>query len=216
MNKNFAFTLAEALIVLTIVAVLASLSVIATSKAKPDEHIIMFRRAYSTTLKVVQNLINDTTLYPNADKPVTTSPLGSVGSNKNGFKGNTDSDTNNFAVNFKNSLNPISYNDGSSGTYHSAFVTSDGIYWNISDFMHSDGYAMITVYLSGNSNKGCVYNSSSCPMPTKFIFKVSNLGQVTPVLSTASNAGPDLMAITYIRYNKANKQSQIAKVYDGK
>lgn len=65
-KKNLAFTMSEALIVLGIVAVLATLSVIAITNAKPDENIIMYRRAYSNTLKVVQNLMADAQLYPNA------------------------------------------------------------------------------------------------------------------------------------------------------
>lgn len=66
MRKRIAFTMSEAMIVLGIVAVLATLSVIAVNSAKPDENIIMFRRAYGTTLKVVQNLMSDSQLYPNA------------------------------------------------------------------------------------------------------------------------------------------------------
>lgn len=66
MKKRIAFTMSEAMIVLGIVAVLATLSVIAVNSAKPDENIIMFRRAYGTTLKVVQNLMSDSQLYPNA------------------------------------------------------------------------------------------------------------------------------------------------------
>lgn len=65
-KKNLAFTMSEALIVLGIVAVLATLSVIAVTNAKPDENIIMYRRAYANTLKVVQNLMADAQLYPNA------------------------------------------------------------------------------------------------------------------------------------------------------
>ena len=65
-KKNIAFTMSEALIVLGIVAVLATLSVIAVTNAKPDENIIMYRRAYANTLKVVQNLMADAQLYPNA------------------------------------------------------------------------------------------------------------------------------------------------------
>lgn len=66
MRRNIAFTMSEAMIVLGIVAVLAALSLVAVNGAKPDENIIMFRRAYGTTLKVIQNLMNDKQLYPNA------------------------------------------------------------------------------------------------------------------------------------------------------
>jgi len=66
LGLKVAFTMAEAMIVLGIVAVLAALSIVAVTNSKPDENIIMFRKAYSTTLQTVQSLMNDKDLYPDA------------------------------------------------------------------------------------------------------------------------------------------------------
>lgn len=215
MKKYFAFTLAESLIVLGIVAVLASLSIIATTKTKPDENIIMCRRAYSSTLSAVQNLMNDEELYPYANAPVSSSTLGSVYPNKKGFKGYaTNTSSNNFALNFMKELNPIvSDNDSSaSGDYGYKFTTSDGIYWEVADSMGSREYANVYVQVNGKDKSACIYNASKCPRPTAFIFRVNRYGDVTPVTSKSNANSRDFMAITYIRYPKITKQTQIKKV----
>ena len=70
MNKIKAFTMSEALIVLGIIAVIATLSVIAVQNAKPDTDVVMFKKAYKTTHDIVQNLYYDKELYPNATDPM--------------------------------------------------------------------------------------------------------------------------------------------------
>ncbi len=211
MRKYFAFTLAEALIVLSIVAVLASISVVATNKSKPDEHIIMFRKAYATTVKTVQSLMNDTTLYPYADDPINSSALGSTGSNKKGLKGNgTNTASNNFAVNFLSKINATSVGD-TMGDYARNFYTPDGMYWVVEDYMHSNGYA--NIYIKTDAKGGGCYFSDRCPVPTKFRLEVSYNGTVTP-RSTVKNC-KDYMAVAYLRYSKLNKQSQFANVSTG-
>ena len=97
-NKNFAFTMAEALIVLAVVGVLASISVVSVAKAKPDENIIMYRRAYKVTVTAIRNLLNDTDLYPNANNEINTSSILGSANNKLGLCDSTKS--NNFAQNF--------------------------------------------------------------------------------------------------------------------
>lgn len=209
MRKYFAFTLAEALIVLSIVAVLASISVVATNKSKPDEHIIMFRKAYATTVKAVQSLMNDTTLYPYADDPINSSALGSTGSNKKGLKGNgTNTASNNFAVNFLSKINTTSVVEDTSGGYQKSFYTPDGMYWVVEDYMHSDGYA--NIYIQTDTKGGGCYFSDECPVPTRFRLKVSYNGTVTP-WSTVKEC-KDHMAVAYLRYSKLNKQSQFGDV----
>ncbi len=215
MDKKIAFTLAEALIVLSIVAILASLSIVATTKSKPDEHIIMFRRAYSTTAKTVQSLLNDSSLYPDANGAENTSQLGSVSFNKRGLRGNGgDRSTNNFAFNFMSRLNTI---DGSSSMSctgsrpaTSSFSTADGIYWSITDNIQSSGYAYIDVQLNGQG-KGCAFDISTCPMPTNFTFKVGKLGNIEPVIGHSDAF--DYMAIAYLRYPKLTKQSLFDDIY---
>ncbi len=98
MNIRKAFTMSEALIVLGIVAVLATLSVLAVQNAKPDPDIVMFRKAYKTLHDIVQNLYYDKELYPNATDTLEVSTKGFV---DNVYKGK-------FAEAFLARLNPVS------------------------------------------------------------------------------------------------------------
>ena len=70
MNIRKAFTMSEALIVLGIIAVIATLSVLAVQNAKPDPEIVMFKKAYKTTQDIMQNMYYDKELYPNATDPM--------------------------------------------------------------------------------------------------------------------------------------------------
>lgn len=98
MNIRKAFTMSEALIVLGIVAVLATLSVLAVQNAKPDPDIVMFRKAYKTVHDIVQNLYYDKELYPNATDALEVSTQGFL---DGVYKGK-------FAEAFLARLNPVS------------------------------------------------------------------------------------------------------------
>ncbi len=156
MIKNKAFTMSEALIVLGIVAVLAALSVVAITNSKPDENITLFRRAYSTTAKIVQDMMNDRELYPNADEEAknidtdSDSVLGSVGLSK-GFMDFSiteemkqkhpylDTTGRKFAIAFAYKSNAVEISDIDNST--KAFTTPDGIYWTVKDCFITGGYA---------------------------------------------------------------------------
>ena len=225
-KNNTAFTLSEAMIVLGIVSVLAGLSIVAITNSKPDENIILFRRAYSTTAKVVQELLNDRELYPDSEAYKNISELGSV-DNKKGFEDRTISDEvktkypyledvserRKFAAIFAHKVNAITSEE--SGNYSVNFTTADGIYWTVSNCFYNGcqhmghassvptdrRYGTVYIYLNGeNTDKSCEYNSETCPYPTKFELNISSQGVITP---------QDPMACSYLRYPKATKNSQI-------
>ena len=62
-----AFTMTEALIIIGIVGILAVLSIVAVSAAKPDKDVILFRKSYMTTQKVIKELLSDKDLYPSSE-----------------------------------------------------------------------------------------------------------------------------------------------------
>lgn len=62
-----AFTMTEALIIIGIVGILAVLSIVAVSAAKPDKDIILFKKSYMTTQKVIKELLSDKDLYPSSE-----------------------------------------------------------------------------------------------------------------------------------------------------
>ena len=59
-----AFTLAETLIVLSIIGILAILIIGTLINSIPDKNKAMFKKAYSITERTIAELVNDETLYP--------------------------------------------------------------------------------------------------------------------------------------------------------
>ncbi len=71
MKKVFAFTLAEMIITLTVVAVIAALVIPVLINVKPDTNNILFRKAFYTFSEAVYAIVNDTSLYTD-DNPAFT------------------------------------------------------------------------------------------------------------------------------------------------
>ena len=65
--KKKAFTLAETLICLGFIGIIATTLVTVTSKNLPDQNKILFKKAYATTSHIVTELVNDESLYPYID-----------------------------------------------------------------------------------------------------------------------------------------------------
>lgn len=145
--KRRAFTLAETLITLAVIGVVAAIVVPTLMHAMPSNNRVMFKKAYATLEQVVSSLSNDTTNYPstaackdtigNIDVPrgfnYVCSPNagnidGTCKSNATGISGN-----NKFGYLFADQLNTVgtisTVATGSTGYY--TFNTTDGIAWSI-------------------------------------------------------------------------------------
>ncbi|MBR2525032.1 hypothetical protein IKE67_01060 [bacterium] len=225
--KHKAFTLSEALIVLSMVSVLAALSITAVSKAKPDESVIMFRRGYSMITRIVNELINDRELYPHAQDPFnsTNQVLGNTGY----YKGladytltdemktsypclteGSDLEKMKFPNLFAFKANPVTVDLYTSGrSIGKKFTTPDGMYWIVSSSskMTTNGtIAIISLFTQGENN-GCAY-SASCLIPSRFVFKVFNNGEIKPYIDKTGEPN-DPMACSYLRYPKINRAKEI-------
>jgi prepilin-type N-terminal cleavage/methylation domain-containing protein len=118
------FTLAETLITMAVIGIIMALSIPMAIRSTKDNH-VLFKKAYKTVDNIVNELINDTSLYPNGE-----------------FINNT------FCNNFFSKLNTIGYNPNNcSNTFVDAFpnpgfppfvpatpatpvaTTSDGMQW---------------------------------------------------------------------------------------
>jgi len=64
MAKRNGFTLAEALITLGLIGVVAALTIVTLAAVKPDKNAIKLRKAYYSLEKAVNDMINDDSLYP--------------------------------------------------------------------------------------------------------------------------------------------------------
>lgn len=218
MKSLKAFTMSEALIVLGIIAVLATLSVLAVQNAKPDPEIVMFRKAYKTTQDIALNLYYDKELYENSTEPIFTSDLNNNPIPENTFGFFDNATTAKFSKYFVERLNPLS-SFLANNVY--SVTTADGIAWEVYDNFanynastNPNPKAYITIYLNGKEANSCSYNVSSCTRPNKFIFEITHSARVTPLVSTESNAKIDPIACSYLRYSKVNKFNKIPKTLD--
>ena len=121
--KNKGFTLAEVLVVLSVIGILATVSLGVLSKMTPDKTKIKFRKAHQIVERTVAELINDEHLYPYNPNSIgfrNTDPVTWPGSEEI-FSGNTK-----FCELFKRKLNSSNIVDtGSMGCGN--ITTTDGI-----------------------------------------------------------------------------------------
>lgn len=146
-----AFTLAELLVVLAVLGVIAAIVTPVVFDAMPNENMIRFKKAYYTFEKAVQTLANDTNLYPevtvftnsnqdyfcnNLANLLNTASLG--GNNPSNCSGSTATMQTASALNDGSPADPTPENPnpeatgGTCGDANSAtpaFITSDGVWW---------------------------------------------------------------------------------------
>ncbi len=132
--KNIkAFTLAETLIVLSIIGVVAILLLGTLTKSAPDKNKAMFKKAYSVTERTIAELVNDETLYPYDPERI-----GFLNTDEVEIPGTSDTAEGDqkLCKLFTNKLNILGEPafDGGDCT----FETTDGIFWTmpvgVSDF----------------------------------------------------------------------------------
>lgn len=68
-KKKYAFTMAEMLIVLTVVGTMATVIMYAISSVKPDSNVVMFKKAFYVTEKIIAEMLDDDALYPKNTSP---------------------------------------------------------------------------------------------------------------------------------------------------
>ena len=156
--RNKAFTLAEILIVFSVIGIIAALAISSASSNTLDKQKAMFKKAYYMVENTVDDLLNDTDLYP-------------YNPTKAGFK-NTDEVTwpgtsnkysgdTKFAELFKKKIG--SAKDGCKyGTteYNKWFTTADGISYGVEHTAFPDTNSEATVFVDVN---GCGTKSSNQP-----------------------------------------------------
>ena len=67
MKKRVAFTLSEVLIVLVIIGVLTAILMPVAFQSSPDEKLMKFKKAHSTLMTVIRELVNSDKYYDNGD-----------------------------------------------------------------------------------------------------------------------------------------------------
>lgn len=181
------FTLAEVMVTLGILGVLAAIIIPAVMNVSPDTNRVMLKKAYSTLEKSVSNLINDDAAYPGD----VTQSIGGVTvpagfNNLNTTGTTTPGGQDKFCYLFVQQLNTVgtvNYTANSCG-----FTTTDGIHWNIWDSfaLNGTGGAIIGIDVNGAKPPNCQrtdLNGTTCAasvqVPDGFVFDIRYDGKIT-------------------------------------
>lgn len=120
------FTLAEILLTLFIVGVLAAVLIPTITQLAPNNNKAMFKKAYNVIGKAVENMINDESSYPSSAVG-TTSDGTNVAVPSGFYVATASSKFCNVLSDNLNTVGAVSCTDPKKGT----FSTSDGILWTI-------------------------------------------------------------------------------------
>lgn len=187
MIKKYGYTLAEVLIVLALLGILASILLPAIAHVRPNRDKAMFRKAYYIAERIVYEMVNDDDLYSTAEG----TKFGLDNTNQVSFNGEyfgdneSDSSTKanlKFCQLFSRKVNVVALEDELGGKWTEAcaattypadeeydktkvsFITSDGIAWYlpITNFAKIDdkpSVSAITVDINNEKKPNCHYDA---------------------------------------------------------
>ena len=184
MNTKNGFTLAELLISLGIVGVLAAVLIPSLFSAMPNKEKLMFKKAYYLVERIVSELVNDDELYPEASGD--TAPyLGNT--EEVVYNGVTVSGSDKFCKLFALKINRATdyncvagLNQAEGPITNYTFKTPDGIVWvlPITTFANNSTAETILVDVNGDNGPNCHYGTN-CEKPDKFLIAVYQDGRVS-------------------------------------
>lgn len=143
-NKKLGFTLAETLITLAIIGVVAAFTIPAMKSLAPNKNKIMLRKAYYTIEQIIEKMINDNVNYPTNRTVKVGGYTYLQGFN---YTTQTTNTSNKFCYFFTDNLNTIGNITcpaiGTATAHPPAFVvnTTDGISWFLGGFKMSEQLA---------------------------------------------------------------------------
>ena len=165
-----AFTVAETLITLGIIGVIATLLLSTIVRQKPNAEMINFRKAYNLTTKIVYDMMQSSALYASPSFSDTSQTTVEVG-------GSRPSGNAKFCLIFASYLNTKGSINCTSNA-DPTFTTLDGMKWKlpISNFSSQQ---TIMVDVNGNKKPNCEYNSNSCKEPDQFKIGINKEGKIS-------------------------------------
>lgn len=197
-KRKFGFTMAEMLVALAVISVIATILIPAIMQVKPDKNKVLFKKAYYISERIVSELINDESLYETVDDKYGFDNLSEVKySGSLTAKGNTK-----FCTLFASKVNTLEEDPDCTANALS-FVTSDGIAWflPVSDFSTEQKIKVDINNTVDNGGKGpdCTYNASTCKDPDQFEIYIEPDGKMSVKTDLEKE---------YLRSNETMKQSK--------
>ena len=197
-QKN-AFTLAEVMVTLALIGILASIMLPVISKARPNKQKAMFKKAYYVAERMVYELVNDEDLYPATGDKVGFDNTGEVEymNSSYGSKDDEGKQKSKFCELFARKVNTTSDSvsctaDSASFSNSPSFTTTDGIAWHMpyTDFSANNAGSstqIIRVDVNGTTKPNCEYKDntqasaegvSACLNPDRFVIKIEPDGKM--------------------------------------
>ena len=177
------YTLAEVMIVLAVLGILASILLPAISKVRPNRDKMMFKKAYHVAERIVYELVNNDDLYPAKDGEYKGfDNIEDANYNGDVYSGNTKF-CSLFAQHVNTTADITTCSDtavvpAGAGTYTTpTFTTTDGIDW----YMPISNFAdTVSVYVDINSEKGpnCYSGADNCDKPDILSIKIKPDGKM--------------------------------------
>ena len=199
MKKKSGFTLAEILITLAVIGILATILLPAVKHTQPNKELVMVKKSYYNVSRIVGELINDEDLYPENDNNANSgfanvSIVDQIGEEAR-FDGNTFVGNSKFCGLFAAKLNTVqgpndpntlcqarvSLNNGGN------FSTVDGVTWSMPVSNFASGSEDIYIDTDGpNKGPNCTRDTgtdmSTCQNgtgPDRFVFRISKNGGIS-------------------------------------
>ena len=199
MNKKNGFTLAEILVTLSVIGVISAITLPMITNSRPNQEMIMLKKAYYNAARVVSELINDDDFYPERADNLAKSGFGNTiisdmtGGNEAKYNGKTYKGDEKFCGLFAVKLNKAKAANCKSRVALSSggnFTSGDGMIWSmpVSNFAN-DEYILVDV--NGSKGNNCTLQSSfstyglkKCSgnkAPDQFGIKVGRFGEMEVV-----------------------------------
>ena len=194
MNFRKGFTLAETLVSMGILALVAAIALPSLMHTKPNQEMIMLKKVYYMTGRLVNELINDDDFYPDDTEEASSGFSNTNPDPPAKYHGRTYEGDTKFCGLFAARMNikDVDANCSAGVTAESTFVahsapgpghftTADSVVWvlPIGSFAGADnGKSAITVDVNGDRPGNCFVTDENCSKPDRFTIYVDRWGKI--------------------------------------
>lgn len=188
------FSLGELIVTLTIIAFIAIITLPQLTRLRPNEEVLMLKKTYYLTGRVINELINDDVLYPEGDGEDGNSGgfSNTVVGRYHGIEAEGDSKFCTLVASRMNVRGRVdcdrSYTFTAGQAPEGNFTTTDGMVWAlpIGNFAAgteptgngSNIAQSIWIDVNGDKPGNCTYTDGNCSKPDRFEIKVDRWGKI--------------------------------------
>lgn len=212
MKQKSGFTLAESLVTLAIIGLIAMIMLPAIKNAQPNQEMVMFKKAYYNVSRIVSELINDEDFYPDPEDPDLSGFANAIPVEYHGHTFGGDS-CSKFCGLFASKLNLANVSNPTTVCKKNwpnlseggNFKTIDGIAWQMpaGDFGAGDTKEFIFVDVNGpDKEPNCTRITAS---------EIDNLSVDIP--TCPEGKGPDIFGFKIYKNGSIEVLSKIGRLY---